>query len=95
MTEKACLLYTLRLYPVKSEMQKNNFEKDMKALEEIVAKLEGDEVSLDKAMELFEKGVKTSRLCAKKLDEAEHKIEILLKGKDGKLKTEPFEPDEQ
>ena len=76
-------------------MQKNNFEKDLKALEEIVAKLEGDEVSLDEAMELFEKGVKISRLCTKKLDEAEHKVEILMKGKDEKLKAEPFEADEQ
>ena len=76
-------------------MKKNNFEKDLKALEESVAKLEGDEVSLDDAMALFEKGVKISRLCSKKLDEAEHKVEILTKDKNGNLKTEPFEPDEQ
>ncbi|MBE9536582.1 MAG: exodeoxyribonuclease VII small subunit [Proteobacteria bacterium] len=76
-------------------MKKNNFEKDLKGLEEIVTKLEGDEVSLDEAMALFEEGVKLSRLCAKKLDEAEHKVEILTKDKDGEFKAEPFEPDEK
>jgi len=76
-------------------MQKNNFEKDLKSLEDIVAKLEGDEVSLDEAMALFEKGVNISRLCSKKLDEAEHKVEILTKDKEGNLGAEPFEPGEQ
>ena len=76
-------------------MKKNNFEKDLKSLEEIVTKLEGDEVSLDEAMTLFEEGVKISRLCAKKLDEAEHKIERLTKDKEGRLKAEPFEPDKK
>jgi len=76
-------------------MQKNNFEKDLKNLEEIVAKLEGEEVSLDEAMALFEKGVNISRLCSKKLDEAEHKVEILTRDKEGNLKTDPFEPDKQ
>lgn len=76
-------------------MQKNNFEKDLKSLEEIVAKLEGDEVSLDEAMVLFEKGVKISRLCSQKLDEAEQKVEILTKDKEGNLKAEPFEPEDR
>lgn len=89
---KACLLYTLELLFLKGKMKKNSFEKDLKGLEDIVAKLEGDEVSLDEAMALFEEGVKISRLCAEKLDKAQHKVEILTKDKEGKLKTEPFDP---
>lgn len=55
------------------------FETALKKLEEIVAKLEGGEVGLDEAMELYLAGVETLKNCEKLLAEAEHKVEILLK----------------
>ena len=51
----------------------------MKRLEEIVKKLEKGELSLDSALELFEEGIKLSRFCHTKLEQAERKVEILLK----------------
>jgi len=41
----------------------------------------------------FEEGVKFSQFCLRKLDEAEKKIELLVKGEGGKLLTRPFEPE--
>ena len=75
-------------------MAKNQpkFEESLAELEAIIAELESGELPLDKMMEQYEKGVKALELCRKVLDEAEKKIEILVKGKDGELKPEPFEP---
>ncbi|MDH3975947.1 MAG: exodeoxyribonuclease VII small subunit [Deltaproteobacteria bacterium] len=75
-------------------MAKDNFEKDLKKLEAIVAKLEGGEVPLEESMELFEEGVKLSRLCSERLDRAGKKIEILTKDDKGQIKSEPFQFDE-
>lgn len=73
-------------------MAKETFEKNMDRLEEIVARMEKEEVSLEDSMKLFEEGVKLARTCSERLDKAEKKIEILVKEKDGEIKTEPFEP---
>ena len=56
-------------------------------------KLESPQLSLDEAMKLFEEGVALSRECQKQLEEAEGKVEILLKKADGKVVAEPFEPE--
>jgi exodeoxyribonuclease VII small subunit len=55
-----------------------------------VKKLEGGELSLEESLVAFEEGIRLSRICSKQLDVAEKKIEILIKGKDGNLKTEDF-----
>lgn len=52
--------------------------------------LEKGDVSLDKALQLFDEGVTLSNSCRKELEEAEGKVEILLK-RNGKLQPEPFE----
>jgi exodeoxyribonuclease VII small subunit len=52
----------------------NNFEKDLSRLEEISRMLEEDNVELEKAISLFEEGVKLSKSCMKSLREAELKI---------------------
>ncbi len=57
----------------------------------IVNELEKGDVSLDQALQLFDEGVKLSNSCRQELEEAEGKVEILLK-KNGKLQPEPFEP---
>ena len=80
--------------PKKPEPQKKpDFERSLARLEEVVRKLESPQLSLDEAMKLFEEGVALSRECQKQLEEAEGKVEILLKKADGKLVAEPFEPE--
>jgi exodeoxyribonuclease VII small subunit len=80
--------------PKKSEPQKKpDFERSLARLEEVVRKLESPQLSLDEAMKLFEEGVELSRECQKQLEEAEGKVEILLKKADGKLVAQPFEPE--
>src|SRR5262250_2828476 len=74
---------------------KGEFEKSLTRLEEVVKRLESVELSLDEAMKLFEEGVKLSRDCQKQLEEAEGRVEILLKKADGKLTAEPFEPEDE
>ena len=51
----------------------------------------GGDLPLDRSLELFELGVRLSRECQKRLDEAERKVEILLRGNDGGYKPAPFE----
>ncbi|MCW8806235.1 MAG: exodeoxyribonuclease VII small subunit [Ignavibacteriaceae bacterium] len=63
---------------------KSNFEQDLSRLEEISRILEEDNVELEKAISLFEEGVKLSKTCLKTLKEAELKI-TELKGELGKL----------
>ena len=76
------------------ELKVKDFESALKSLEDIVVQLEGGDLSLDRALELFEEGIKISRFCSSKLEEAERKVEALTKTADGKLKEEPF-ADEQ
>jgi exodeoxyribonuclease VII small subunit len=72
------------------DLKVKDFESALKSLEDIVTKLEGGELTLDRSLELFEEGVKISRFCNSKLAEAERKVETLLKGADGGLKEIPF-----
>ena len=80
--------------PKKPEAPKKpDFERSLARLEEVVRKLESPQLSLDDAMKLFEEGVGLSRECQKQLEEAETRVEILLKKADGKIAAEPFEPE--
>ena len=72
-----------------------SFETSLKELEEIVSRLEAGDLPLEQSLDLFEQGIRLSRDCQKRLDEAERKVEILLKGNDGTLASQPFhEPEE-
>ncbi len=73
--------------------KKPDFEKSLGRLEEVVRRLESPQLSLDDAMKLFEEGVALSRECQKQLEEAEGRVEILLKKADGKLSAVPFDPE--
>jgi exodeoxyribonuclease VII small subunit len=75
--------------------RKGDFEKALARLEEVVKRLESAEPSLDEAMKLFEEGVKLSSECRKQLEEAEERVEILLKKADGKISAVPFEPEDE
>lgn len=73
--------------------KKPDFEYSLARLEEIVGKLESASLSLDDAMKLFEEGVQLSRDCQKYLEQAEGKVEILLKKAGGELAAAPFDPE--
>ena len=73
-------------------MPKEKFEDALSKLEKIVSQLEEGDVSLEESLKLFEEGIRLSRLCNQKLEEAEKRVEILLKGEDGALKAHPFSP---
>ena len=76
-------------------MSEIKFEKAMTRLENIVEELERGDLDIDKSLEIFEEGIKMSRLCSKKLNEAEAKIKKLSKGKKGDLITELFPMDDK
>ena len=75
-------------------MAEKKFEAALERLEEIVKELESGELPLEQSLKLFEEGIKLSRICSKRLEEAERKVEILLKDKSGNIKAEPFEEEE-
>jgi exodeoxyribonuclease VII small subunit len=75
-------------------MATEKFETALKKLEEIVRRLEGGSLSLDESLKAFEEGVRHASFCSKKLEEAERRVEVLLKRKDGSFSREPFQPDE-
>jgi exodeoxyribonuclease VII small subunit len=67
-----------------------SFEESLTKLEEIVAKLERGDLPLEDSVKLFEEGTRLSVECRKQLDEAEGKVEMLMKQRDGSMKKEPF-----
>ena len=67
-----------------------SFEESLKKLETIVEKLEQCDLPLEESLKLFEEGVGLSAICKKELDDAEGKVQILIKQRDGSLKPEPF-----
>jgi exodeoxyribonuclease VII small subunit len=69
-----------------------DFEKSLARLEEVVKRLEQPNLPLTEAMKLFEEGLQLAQQCQKQLQEAEGRVEILLKSADGKLAAEPFRP---
>lgn len=74
-------------------MKDIKFEDALQRLEQIVDQLEGGDLALDDSLKVFEEGVALARRCAKYLEEAEKRIEVLTKDDSGLLKAEPFEWD--
>ncbi|HAR45830.1 MAG: exodeoxyribonuclease VII small subunit [Nitrospirae bacterium GWC2_57_13] len=75
-------------------MAEKKFEAALGRLEEIVKELEKGDLPLEQSLKLFEEGVKLSRLCTKRLDEAERKVEILVKDGSGNVTARPFGEEE-
>ena len=73
--------------------KKQDFEQSLARLEEVVRKLESANLPLDQAMKLFEEGMQLSRDCQKQLEQAEARVEILLKKAGGEIVAEAFEPE--
>jgi exodeoxyribonuclease VII small subunit len=69
-----------------------SFEACLEELEKVVKELEGGDLSLERSIELFERGVVLSETCRKQLEEAETRVETLIR-KDGKMTAEPFRND--
>lgn len=81
-------LHNLR--QIKKENALATFEDSLKKLESIVDQLERGDLALEESIKLFEEGVNLSNACKKELETAEGKVQILLKQKDGSMKSEPF-----
>ncbi len=73
-------------------MARERFEDALGKLEKVVSRLEEGDIPLEESLKLFEEGIRLSRFCNQKLEEAEKRVEILLRDKNGVLKPEPFEP---
>ena len=72
-----------------------NFETSLEELERIVRELEQGELTLEKSLELFEQGVKLSRECQERLNQAERRIEILMRDNQGRAVVRPFDPESE
>jgi exodeoxyribonuclease VII small subunit len=60
-------------------MARDTFEEALGRLEEIVKKMEAGDMPLEESLKAFEEGTRLSRFCAKKLNEAERRVDLLLK----------------
>ncbi len=65
------------------------FEASLEELERVVKELEAGDLPLERSLELFEKGMSLSDVCRRQLEEAETRVETLIR-KEGKLQPEPF-----
>src|SRR5215204_2605521 len=72
----------------------SSFEAQLATLERIVRELERGDLPLEQSLDLFEQGVKLSRECQERLNEAERRIEVLLRGGDGATIAVPYVTDE-
>lgn len=71
-------------------MENMQFEKALEKLEDIVAKLEEGNLTLDESMKAYEEGVKLAKVCHRRLNEVEKKVEVLVKKTDDTFETEDF-----
>jgi exodeoxyribonuclease VII small subunit len=74
-------------------MKEKKFEDALRELEDIVKRLESGDLPLEESLKIFEEGVTLSRYCVRKLEEAEKRVSILMKGEGG-ITREPFEAGE-
>ena len=72
-------------------MAEIKFEDALKKLEKIVADLESGKYSLDESLKRFEEGIKLTRFCSKKLEQAQRKVQLLVKNSSGGFEEKPFE----
>jgi exodeoxyribonuclease VII small subunit len=74
----------------KAEPKPPSFEEGLQQLEAIVKEMEGGELPLERALDLFERGMKLSDNCRKQLEEAETRVEILTR-RAGEIVPQPFD----
>lgn len=71
-----------------------SFEVSLAALEKIVRELETGDLPLEESLKLFEDGVRLSRECQERLNQAERRVETLLRDADGKPLIQPMNSEE-
>lgn len=71
-------------------MAKQTFEESLEKLEQITREMENGALSLEASLKKFDEGMRLADFCASKLDEAQKRVDILIK-KDGVLSAEPFD----
>ncbi len=74
--------------------KKQTFEASLQELEKIVRSLENGDSALEESLKLFEDGVKLSRECQERLNQAERRIEILMKDEQGNPALQAIEPED-
>jgi exodeoxyribonuclease VII small subunit len=67
-----------------------SFEEALAGLEALVDRLESGELPLEEALRLFEEGVRLTRLCTARLEDAERRVHLLTRGPDGAAQEVPF-----
>jgi exodeoxyribonuclease VII small subunit len=72
------------------EESPRSFEASLEALEKIVHQLEDGDLPLEKSLDLFEQGIRLSRECQERLNQAERRIEVLLRDNQGRTVVSPF-----
>ena len=77
------------------ETRADSFESQLSALEKIVRELERGDLPLEDSLKLFEEGVRLSRECQERLNQAERKIETLLRDADGRPVLGSLEDEEE
>jgi exodeoxyribonuclease VII small subunit len=70
------------------------FEDALQRLEQLVDQLEAGKLGLEESLKVFEEGVGLARRCARYLDDAEKRIELLTRDETGTLRTEPLSLDQ-
>ena len=68
-----------------------SFEEAMSELEQILTELERGDTRLEQSLAKYERGTFLIQYCRKVLTDAEHQVEVLTRGPDGSLKTEPLD----
>lgn len=76
-------------YNNKELKNKHTFEEALKRLEEIVSRLETSEVPLEETLNLFQEGMELVNFCNQKLEEVKHKVEMVVRTKEG-FTLKPF-----
>ncbi len=72
-------------------MGKPTFEEALNQLEALVARLEAGDLPLEEALRAFEEGVRLTRLCAERLEDAERRVQLLTRTPEGNEQEIPFE----
>jgi exodeoxyribonuclease VII small subunit len=78
--------------PEEPAQSAESFEASLSELEKVVKELEAGDLPLERSLALFEKGMALSEICRKQLENAETRVEMLIR-KEGKIQPEPFRPD--
>lgn len=68
-----------------------SFEEALQKLESLVEKMESGDISLEQSLEWFEEGIRLVKSCRKQMENAEQKVQSLIKDSEGKLELEKFE----